>query len=150
MNDDTRTFAVFHPSEAQTPGLSWFLFPAHGVGIQISGVVVVLWEGNMLEHCACSVVEGVLGECLKSEKQSTRYAAIQKAFNEKKHNNKLRTTMIVVVRETLAKLNERGAGLCMLKNCDAKTKSMGKVSYRHAVIEGILHDNAMKIVTKDH
>ena len=65
VSDNTRTFAVFHPSEAQNPGLSWLIFPAHGVVIQISGVVAVSWEENLLEHCTCSVLEGVLGECLK-------------------------------------------------------------------------------------
>ena len=97
VNDDTLTFAVFHPLEAQRPGLSWFLFPTHSVVIQISGVMVVLWEGNLLEHCTCLVVEGVLVEYLKSEKRSTRHAAIQKVFNEKYRSNKLRTRMTVVV-----------------------------------------------------
>ena len=67
VNDDTRTFTVFHPSEPHSQDLSWFLFPTHGVAIQISGVVVVSWEGNLLEHCICLVVKGVLGECLKRE-----------------------------------------------------------------------------------
>ena len=67
MNDDTCMFAIFHPSEPQTPGLPWFLFPAHRLVIQISGVGVVSWEGNSLEHCCiCSVVKGFFGECLKS------------------------------------------------------------------------------------
>ena len=41
-SDDTHTFAMFHPLEPKTPGLSWFLFPAHGIAIQINGVAAVL------------------------------------------------------------------------------------------------------------
>ena len=41
VSDDTCTFAVFHPSEPKTLGLSWFLFPAHGIIIQISCVVMM-------------------------------------------------------------------------------------------------------------
>ena len=96
--------------------------------------MVVSCEGNLLEHCTCSVVKRVLGEYLKSEKRSTRHASIQKAFNIPHHNNKLRSNMTVVVREALAKLNERGAGLSMFKNCDAKTKDKVALSYRQADI----------------
>ena len=46
--------------------------------------------------------------------------------------------MTLVVSETLAKLNERGAGLSMFKNCDAKTNDKGALSYRQAGIEGKL------------
>ena len=53
--------------------------------------------------------------------------------------------MNVVVRETLAKLNERGADLCMFKNCDAKTKDKGALSYQQAVIQGMLCDDNIKI-----
>ena len=53
--------------------------------------------------------------------------------------------MTVVVRETLMKLNERGAGLCVYKDCDAKTKDKGALSYRYADIVHIQRDNNIKI-----
>ena len=88
----------------------------------------------MLEHCTCSVVKGVLGECLKSEVRSTRNVAIQTAFNKQHHNNKLFKKMTVVVRQTLKELHARGANLCQFKDCHAILKKRGKVSYRKAII----------------
>ena len=111
VNDDTHTFAVFHLSEPKTPGLSWFLFPAHGVAIQTSDVVVVSWEGNLLEQFNCSVTKGVLGECLKNEKRSTRHVAFETAYNKPRHNNILFKGMTVMVRQKLEELNDLGAWL---------------------------------------
>ena len=110
-NDDTHTFAVFNPSEPQTPILSWFLFPAHGVAIQISGVMMVSWEGNILEQCTCLVIKGVLCECLKNEKRSTRHVAFETAYNKPRHNNILFKGMTVMVRQKLEELNDLGAWL---------------------------------------
>ena len=79
--------------------------------IQISVVVVLLWEGNLLEYCTCSVTKDVLGKCLKSEKGSTKHVAFETAYNKPCHNNKLFKGMTVTERQTLEELNDLGAYL---------------------------------------
>ena len=53
--------------------------------------------------------------------------------------------MTLVVRENLQEHNEKGANLCMLKDCDAKTKNIGEFSYKQAIIKGFLHNFHVKI-----
>ena len=71
-------------------------------------MVVVSWEGNLLEHCTCSVTKGVLGECLKSEKRSTRHVAFETAYNKRQHNIKLFKGATVMARQKLDELNDLG------------------------------------------
>ena len=73
--------------------------------------MVVSWGGNLLEHCTCSVTKCVLGECLKSEKRSTRHVAFETAYNKRRHNNKLFKGKTVMMRQKLEELNDFGACL---------------------------------------
>ena len=55
--------------------------------------------------------KGVLGECPKSEKHTTRHAVFETAYNKPCHNNKSFKDMIVMARQTLEELNDLGACL---------------------------------------
>ena len=51
----------------------------------------------------------------------------------------------MVMRQTLQALHDRGANLCKFKNCRAKLKKRGDVSYRKAIIEQFLHTRHVRI-----
>ena len=110
-------------------------------------MVVVSWKGNLLEHCTCSVTKGVLGECLKNEKRSTRHAAFETAYNKQRHNNKLFKGAILMVRQKLTELNDLGACLWGKKDCDAIVNN-NEVSYRLAKIQRFHHKNSIKFFTR--
>ena len=52
------------------------------------------------------MTKGVLGECLKSEKPSTRHEAFERAYNKPRHNKKLFKGKTVMVRQKLEEPND--------------------------------------------
>ena len=86
VNDNSRSFAVFYPSEKED-SCTWFLFPTYNIAIQCSDRVVITWDGKTMKHCSCTESGNVWSFFASSNKEVTRHCNIEKAFQKRKYNN---------------------------------------------------------------
>ena len=64
--DGDRSFAVWHSSGLGKSGPWWFLFPNHGLAVQIVDCTWISWDGRVTPHCTAVPYHVSPEECLFS------------------------------------------------------------------------------------
>ena len=136
INDCTRAFAVFLSKVEERPGVSYFLFPSHGIAIQIKGTLVLSWEADNQPHCTCTVVKGVYGASPFLTKRVMRHATIRRAFNTKGYNNNISVGDKIVVRQNLKQLRDMGVLQHTTPDCMVNNRPR-KLTYRTGEVVAI-------------
>ena len=85
VKDDSRSFAVFYPSETKR-SCTWLLFPTYNVAIECADKVVISWDGRSMKHCSCSDIGDVWSFFGSSNIDVSRHLSIDKAFQKKRYN----------------------------------------------------------------
>ena len=81
--DDSKSYAIFFRKNINM-GLTYFLLPKIGLAIQISGTVIISWDGRVEPHCSCTVIPGIVSLFASSNKFVTTRLRVANGFQNKK------------------------------------------------------------------
>ena len=139
VNDSSRSFAVFYPSQSEK-SCTWLLFPVYNIAIQCAASVVISWDGRTMEHCSCSEYGEVWSFFCSSNRNVSRHCNIERAFQKKKYN-RVEVGDLVYTRERLGKMKN-------IHYADPNAKKYPKKwMYRKAkIVKYCKNNNAITVV----